>query len=163
MFWYAINTKPHQERYTEMSLHGIGVETFCPQLKQMKVIRRKKQVRVSPLFPGYIFARFDLNGDYRSVTYARGVRKIVSFGSAPAVVDEKLIEGIRSQIQEGYVMVPTSKFQPGQLVRMQSGPLCGIEAVFERAMPDYQRALLLLRTLAYQARVIVDLREIQIA
>jgi len=56
--------------------------------------------------------------------------------------------------------VPTSTFRPGQVVRIQEGPLHGLEAIFEREMPGYQRAVLLLRALSYQARVVVDMAHI---
>jgi len=49
---------------------------------------------------------------------------------------------------------------PGQVVRIQEGPLRGVEAVFERHIPEYQRAVLLLRAISYQAKVVVDLEDI---
>jgi len=56
--------------------------------------------------------------------------------------------------------MPTCTFRPGQAVRIQEGPLHGLEAIFEREMPSYQRAVLLLRALSYQARVVVDIADI---
>jgi len=51
--------------------------------------------------------------------------------------------------------MPSHRMSKGQVLRIQEGPMRGIEAVFEREMPGQQRALLLLKTLAYQARVVV--------
>lgn len=148
MHWYAVNAKPHQERLAELNLQRLGVETFCPLLKQRKVIRRRQQISTAPLFPGYLFARFRLEDQYRAVLYARGVRNIVAFGSIPALVDEEMIAALQSRLQNGYVTVPISTFRPGQVVRIQEGPLHGLEAIFEREMPGYQRAVLLLRALS---------------
>jgi transcription antitermination factor NusG len=58
------------------------------------------------------------------------------------------------------VIVQTPSFSAGQTVRVQSGPLKGLEAIFEREMGDRQRAVLLLKTLSYQARVVVDLDQV---
>ncbi|MGH7229504.1 MAG: transcription termination/antitermination protein NusG [Nitrospiraceae bacterium] len=160
MNWYAVNVKPHQEQLAELNLRRVGVETFCPFVKQRKTIRRRQRISTSPLFPGYLFARFRLQDQYRAVLYARGVRKIVAFGPTPATVDEEMIAAIRSRLQDGYVTVPTSTFRPGQIVRIQEGPLHGLEAIFEREMPGYQRAVLLLRALSFQARVTVDVAHI---
>lgn len=160
MHWYAVNTKPHQEHLAEFNLQRFGVETFCPLLKQSKVVRRRQQNSISPLFPGYLFARFRIEEQYRAVLYARGVRNIVAFGSTPATVDEEMIEAMKCRLRNGYVTVPVSIFTPGQVVRIQEGPLHGLEAIFQREMPGYQRAVLLLRTLSYQARVVVDLAHI---
>ena len=160
MNWYAVNTKTHQESIAELNLQRLGVETFCPQLKQDKVIRRRRQTVISPLFPGYLFARFNLGTHYRAVKYAQAVRKVVSLGSAPEAVDEEIIESIKSRARDGFVTVQPSSFTPGQVVRIQEGPLQGLEAVFEMEMSDHQRVVILLRTLSYQARVVVPLEQV---
>lgn len=154
--WYAVNTKPHQEDLAECSLKRLGVETFCPLLKQMKVIRRKRRVVVAPLFPGYIFARFRLDVHYRSVNYAQGVRKLVAFGQMPTVVDDAIIESIRSRIHDGFIGISSTALTPGQVVMIQQGPLQGLEAIFNQELSDRQRVVLLLRTLSYQARVVTS-------
>lgn len=155
MHWYAINTKPHQERVAELHVRQIAVETFCPWVKQRKPVRRRWRTVIAPLFPGYLFAKCDLGKDHRGVSYARGVRGLVTFGAAPAVVSEEIIRAIQARQQEGYVSVPAPSLEAGDPVRVREGPLEGLEAVFERRLSDRQRVVLLLRTLAYQARVIV--------
>ena len=160
MNWYAVNTKPHQENLAEMNLQRFGVETFCPQLKQDQVIRRRRQTVITPLFPGYLFARFNLDAHYRAVNYAQGVRKLVAFGPAPERVPEEIIESIKSKACDGCVTIQQSSFIPGQAVRIQEGPLQGLEAVFEMEMSDHQRVVILVRALSYQARVIVDCEHI---
>ena len=160
MNWYAVNTKSRQENLAERNIQRLGLETFCPQLKQDKVIRRRRQTVIRPLFPGYLFARFNLATHYRAVNYAQGVRKIVTFGSTPEAVDEVIIESIKSRARDGFVTVQPSSFTPGQVVRIQEGPLQGLEAVFEMEMSDHQRVVILLRTLSYQARVVVPLEQV---
>jgi len=157
MNWYAVNTKPHQEDLAELTLQRLGVETFCPQLKQNKVIGQRRLTVTGSLFPGYLFARFNLDTHYRAVNYAQGVRKVVTFGPDPAIVDAEMIESIKSKLQDGYVTVQRSLFTPGQTVRIQEGPLRGLEAIFVQEMSDHQRVMLMLQTLSYQARVVVDL------
>ena len=68
MHWYAVNTKPHHERLADLNLGRLGVETFYPQMKQKKVIRRREETVSGPLFPGYLFARFDMDVHNRAVT-----------------------------------------------------------------------------------------------
>jgi transcriptional antiterminator RfaH len=160
MQWYAVNTKPYQEHQAALNLKSHGVEIFCPQIRQKKLIRRREQTVIGPLFPGYLFARFNMNAQFRAVTYARGVRKIVTFGTIPAIVDDEIIESIRTRLHDGYLTVPLPPFKQGQIVRIEAGPLHGLEAIFERQMGDHQRAVLLLQTLAYQARVVVPLQQV---
>jgi len=155
--WYALSVKPHQERQAESNLKRLGLETLCPLLKHDKVIRRQRKTVIGPLFPGYIFARFSLPHYYRAVIYARGVKHIVSFGLTPAVVDDHLIEELKGRLENGCLVRIRHELRPGQVVRIKHGPLGGLEAVFERDLSDRQRVVLLLRALAYQARVVVEL------
>jgi transcriptional antiterminator RfaH len=160
MNWYAVNTKPHQEYLAELMLQRLGVETFCPQLKHSKLIGQKRQTVTDPLFPGYIFVRFNLDTQYRAVNYAQGVRNVVAFGHHPAIVNDGLIESIKSKLEDGYVTVERPSFTSGQAVRIQEGPFRGFNAVFVHEMSDQQRVVLLLQALSYQARVIVDLEHV---
>lgn len=156
MHWYAVNTKPRQEGLAEQNLQRLGVETLYPLLRQNKVIRRRRQSVLSPLFPRYLFARFNLEAHYRAVRYTRGVQEVVAFGAEPARVDEAVIESIQSRLHNGCLTVQSVSFLPGQAVRIHGGPLRGIEAVFEKELSDPQRVILLLNTLSYQARVVLE-------
>jgi len=160
MHWYAVRTKPNQERQAELSVQRLGVETFYPQMKQRRVIRRREQMIIGSLFPGYLFARLNLAVHYRAAKYANGVLDLVAFGSIPAIVDEEIIEGIRARLQDGCLAVPAVSFTPGAVVRIHAGHLQGLEAVFEREMSDHERVVLLLRTLTYQARVVLPVEQV---
>ncbi len=155
MNWYALSTKPRQEDLAEASLCRLGVETFYPRLQEDRIIRRRRQTTVAPLFPGYLFARFDVEAHYRAVNFAQGVRRLVTFGADPARVDEAVIEAIRSRLEGGYVRIRPAPLTRGQRVRINQGPLQGLEAVFDREMSGSERVVLLLRTLAHQTRVVV--------
>jgi transcriptional antiterminator RfaH len=160
MHWYAINTKPHQEDVAEANVRRLGIETFCPRLKEERLVRQKKHTCLSPLFTGYLFARFEVTEHYRYVLFSRGVKNIVAFGGEPAIVEDHLIAGIRARLQEGDVLEPASGFRCGQIVRIHEGPLRGLEAIFERETTGAQRAVLLLKALSYQVRAVVDLRNV---
>jgi transcriptional antiterminator RfaH len=157
--WYAVKCKPRQERVASTNLGRAGIPIFFPQIKESRKIKQRLVLTSEPLFPGYLFAKFDVRCEYRLVKYARGVHGIVSFGMSPAVVDDELIQAIRERLDNQ----PTNEANPfnaGQVVKIQSGPLHGMEAIFERPIPPYQRAVLLLRTISFRAKLIVDLENI---
>jgi transcriptional antiterminator RfaH len=156
MNWYAVNTKPRQESLADLNLRRLSVETFCPLLKRERGMRQKRQIVIEPLFPGYLFARFDMDTHFRAVNYAMGVRSLVSFGSNPVVVEDAVVESIQSRLQDGCIFVKPVSFMPGEIVRIEGGPFQGLEAIFEREMNGQQRAVLLLKALSFQARVVVD-------
>jgi len=161
MDWYLVHTKTHSEKTAEMNLQQLGVEVFCPLLQQEKIIRRKRQHVVAPLFPGYLFAKFDPNHQYRAVHYATGISKVVMFGATPAKVEEELIEALKAKMLNGIMRVAMqSAFKPGQKVRIQDGPFRGLEAVFECEMSDHQRVALLLQAVGYQARVVLRTEQV---
>lgn len=159
MEWYVVRTKPHQEYSAELNLSRAGIEILCPRVREEKVVRRRFQSVSNPLFPGYIFARFSLP-QMRLVMYAGGVRNLVSFGSVPAVVATDVIDGIRDRLQEGIANFRHPSFSRGDVVYLRGGPLAGLEAVFEREIDGQQRAMLLMKVLASQVRVIVDLKSV---
>jgi len=156
MDWYLVRSKPRQECIAETNLQRWDVETFYPQLKQTKLIRGKNRTVFSPLFPGYLFSRFDLHTEYRKVAYAHGVAGVVMFGTIPAKVDEEIIETIRARMQEGFVLLSPPSFISGQTVQIQEGPFKGVLAVFERELTGTQRVALLLKSVSYHARLIIE-------
>ena len=156
-YWYVVNTKIRQEKVAHFNLEKIGVETFFPLLKRSVRARNREQGEWVPLFPGYLFARFDLKSRFRAVNFARGVTRLVSFGMEPATVEDQVIESIKSRLLDGCVNVQKIPFASGQPVRILKGPFQGVEAVFEREMDDRQRVILLLRSLSFQGHLVVDL------
>jgi len=139
MEWHVVRTKPHQEYLVESGLTRVGNEILCPRITDQRLIRREMQPVISPLSPGYVFARFR-SSHSRMVMYTNGVRNLVSFGSAPAVVSPEVIDGIRDRLQGGVVALNTPHFSHGDVMSIQDGPLCGLEAVFEREMSGQQRS-----------------------
>ena len=156
--WYAVHTKSHCEASACVGLERHGVEVFLPMLRERKVLRGMCRQTTSPLFPRYLFAKFDVSSQLRAVTYARGVKNIVAFGGGPSVVDESIIHAIRSQATDGVLELSKERFSPGQIVRIRDGPLCGLEAVFEKKLDGTSRAVLLLKAISFQARVILESR-----
>ena len=156
--WYLIHVKARQEDIAEMNLQHLGVETFCPRIKKSKTSRYRTQAEgKGPLFPGYLFVRVKMSTELRKVTYAHGVLEVVKFGSVPALVEEEIIHSIRARDDNGLVgLSPFSSLRPGQFVRIAKGPFCGFDAIFEQELNGMQRVALLLKTVAYQGRMVMD-------
>lgn len=157
-YWYAVRTKPRCEAFAEVNLQRLGVEVFLPMLtgyKQTLVVHRKSP---TPLFPGYLFARCTMPEQYRAVSYATGVKNVVSFGAGPSIVDDSIIDLIKGRAVNGIIEIADDTLVPGKVVRLHEGPLFGLDAVFEKKLSGTYRAVLLLKAISYQARVVIDLR-----
>jgi transcriptional antiterminator RfaH len=153
--WYAVHTKPRQEALAEVSLERLGLQTFSPRLRETRVVRWALRQVTKPLFPGYIFSRFDPGVSVRAVKYAHGVRGIVGTANKPTPVDDEIIHIIKSRLRDGFVQIEP-RFQPGDKVMIESGPLRGFVGIFERQMSDAERVVILLETINYQARLVVE-------
>jgi len=162
MHWYAVSTKPHQEKQAELHIKQCGIECFLPLLKESKIIRQTHKTVIEPLFPGYLFARFDVGKHCRAVSYARGVRKIVEFGSGPFELDATIIDAIKERMNDGYVTLMPVRPVHGQVVHIKAGPLAGLEAVFTQEMTDRNRVLLLLNTLGFHAKLILNMNQVSL-
>src|ERR1041385_6936479 len=161
MNWFAIHTKPRQEAVAESSLQREGIETFSPKLRRRKTVRRVRRWVTGPLFPNYIFGRLEFTRSGRLVKYANGVVNVVSFCGQPAIVDESIIRSIQDHCEENVVTIQPPELRPGEVVEIKAGPLMGLQGIFERAMPDRDRVVILLETLAKGARVQVSREELE--
>lgn len=159
--WYAIMAKPRKEQASTFFLEHAGIETYYPEVNECFSVKGRRYVRRAGLFPGYFFARFDYDKEYRTVSYCRGVRKIVMFGQVPAEVEPGLLDDIRRGLsrQEIIPIIPTPTH--GEVIRISHGPLAGVEGVFDSCLSGKERVVVLLRTLSYQSRAIVRLSDIE--
>jgi transcription antitermination factor NusG len=126
--WYALQVRSRHEMSVADHLDGKGYEWFLPQHKcRRKWSDRIKEVE-TPLFPGYLFCRF--NAEERlPILKTPGVIQVVGYNRIPVPVDEEEIRGIRAVVTSGLQNQPWPFFQIGERVRIESGPLAGIEGI----------------------------------
>ena len=149
--WYLVRTKPHKERWVSDQLAGYASEVFLPLLRT----RRRHKLAVSPLFPCYLFARFDLRRNYFTVKYTPGVHGLVSAGSEPLAVPVSIIEELRQRGSDGVVELPQKAFGPGERVKVVAGPFRGFDAIFQRYLSSSERVAILLEAIQSQGIRIV--------
>lgn len=154
--WYCIYTKPRQEDPVSRRLSDITeIEVFNPKLKKKKYVRGRLKEIVEELFPCYIFSRFNPDRYFHMVRFTRGVRRIVG-NEVPFVVDEDIISLIRSKIKEGFVNLELPVFKSGEQIVIKDGPFSGLTGIFIKELKAKERVLVLLNTIAYQAKVELD-------
>jgi transcriptional antiterminator RfaH len=156
--WYLVNTHPRQEARAETNLISLGVEILAPKCKERKrnFYTGEATYCTKPIFPNYIFARFIANNLHQKIRYTRGVRQLVSFGDTPAIIEDEIIDMVRSRIKEdGYIWF-IEDLKPGDEVIIKDGPLKDFAGVFEREMQGSDRVRILLRTVSYQAHVEIE-------
>ena len=162
MNWYCIYTKPLKEEQTARFFREtIGLETYFPLLKRQKTIRRVRRVVTKPLFPRYLFCRFDPAAWYRAVRYSPDVVDIVSFGGQPAIVADELIGEIKRWAGAAVdVITLEPSLRPGDVVEVTDGPMRGLRAVILHHRTDRDRVAVLLSILEGQAQMLISRSQI---
>ncbi|MGQ9714434.1 MAG: transcription termination/antitermination protein NusG [Anaerolineae bacterium] len=152
--WYVLFTEPHKEHLVQELLHRRGLETYLPLTRAARP--RKGRRAYLPFFPRYLFVRADLGTVGRSaLQWLPGVTYLVCFGGEPAVVPDAAVAFLRERL-EAVREESLGGFRPGDRVRFRSGPLMGLEAVFQKGLSPAGRVRVLLDFLGRQRSCEVD-------
>jgi transcription antitermination factor NusG len=109
------------------SLRGKGYEELLPLYRtSRRWSDRVKQIDL-PLFPGYLFCRFDPANRTLPILTTPGVIGIVGAGKTPVAVADHEIDAVRRMIGSGLAAQPWPYLGVGSLVYMEAGPLAGLE------------------------------------
>jgi transcription antitermination factor NusG len=128
--WYALAVKPQHEFRAFQGLKELAdIESFLPTYKDKRVWSDRVKILDAPLFPGYVFARFEYPARRVPVLRVAGVRSIVGFGHAPSPLATEEIGTIRTLVNSSYPVRPWPFLRAGQRVRVEHGPLRGVEGV----------------------------------
>lgn len=151
--WYVLETKRHAESRAAHALaQQLGVEIYAPRTK----IWPAPPVggAIAPVFPGYLFARLDLERDSYRALYTPGVKRFVNdAGGAPAALADEIIDGLRArQDGDGFVECgpPT---MAGRRMKITSGPFKDFCGILDRRVSGRERAILLVGLLQREVRV----------
>jgi transcription antitermination factor NusG len=126
--WFALRVRPRAEKAVAAALRGKGYEEFLP----VHLERRRWSDRVAtvemPLFPGYVFCRFDAHQRLPILT-TPGVVLVVSVGKAPAPIPEVEIDSLRVVVNSRLPVEPWPYLHIGQRLQIVAGPLAGAEGL----------------------------------
>src|SRR6266853_3369779 len=92
--WYALRVRQRSENLAELVLQEKGFEPFLPSYVQKRQWSDRVTTFNQPLFPGYVFCRFDLRHCV-PVLRAPGVITILGAGNVPIALEESEIQTIR--------------------------------------------------------------------
>jgi transcription antitermination factor NusG len=109
-----------------------------------------------PLFPGYLFLNDALDkARHVEVRKARGVVSILGDGwDRPAVIPDAEMDAIRKIVEARVPAFAHPYLREGNRVRIEEGPLAGVEGVLVRVRPD--KGLLVLSVDMLQRSVAVE-------
>ncbi|HKW34975.1 MAG TPA: transcription termination/antitermination NusG family protein [Candidatus Acidoferrum sp.] len=126
--WYALQLRSRWETSTAALLSCKGYQTFLPTYKNEKRGSSRSKEAQAPLFPGYLFCRFNVC-DRLPVLITPGVISVVGMGRMPIPVEESEIEAIQRMVSTGMRVEPCPYLEVGQRVLIEDGALSGVEGV----------------------------------
>jgi transcription antitermination factor NusG len=156
--WYAVRTAAGREKVVSAQLQSKGLEEFLPLSKSRRQWSDRTKELEFPLFPGYLFCRFDFSNRL-PILITPGVKLIVGYGKIPAPVSEAEIESIRRAVSSGADTMPWPYLSIGQKVRVREGSLAGIEGILVQVKNSW-RIVLSVELLRRSVAVELDRRAI---
>src|SRR3982075_3140287 len=96
--WYAVWTRSRQEQTVREQLERKDITAFLPTVTRWSRWKDRKKKIDWPLFPGYCFARFNVD-DALAILKCTGLENIVLFKGKPAAIPEGEIDSIRRLVK----------------------------------------------------------------
>ena len=124
--WYAIRVKSRHERVVATAVDQEGVEAFLPVYRCLHTWSDRSKSVTLPLFPGYVFCRLRAEDRFPLLTI-RGVLHFAGFGKTPVPVDDAEVAAIQIAVRSELRIEPLAYVETGNRVRLESGPLGGLE------------------------------------
>lgn len=129
--WYAAHTRHQHEKLVARMLANKGFEVFLPLYTEVRQWRDRMKKMELPLFSCYVFLRGDL-GRRLAILTTPGVHGLVCSAGKLAGIPEEEIEAVRSVVESRIIAEPFPFLKCGDLVRVKSGALRGLEGFLVR-------------------------------
>lgn len=153
--WCALYTRHQHEGTVAKILSTKGVEVFLPTYRTVRRWKDRNKQLVLPLFPGYVFCTYESERRIQILS-TPGVHTIVMNGqNSPAEIPGDEIMAIRRAVESPLRVEPHPYLKGGDIVRIKTGPLEGLEGTVARSK-DAFRVVLSVEMLGKSAAVDID-------
>lgn len=135
--WYGLRTRSNHEKLAATVLENKGFQQFLPVYRS----RRRWSDRVvesqKPLFPGYVFCRFDAKNRLPIMT-TPGVISVVGIGNEPEPITDREIAAVHAILDSGLAAEPCPYLRTGQRIRVTRGALEGVEGLLVQKKSEWR-------------------------
>jgi len=123
--WLALQVRSGWETRSAYALKEYGYEQFLPLYPQQRQWSDTKKLVHVPLFPGYLFLRFD-STNRTPVLSVPGILKFVGTANCPVPVQDSEIAALQRATTTAAAYGPCAFLEIGQEVEVRNGPLAGL-------------------------------------
>lgn len=152
--WYCLRSQPKHEHIAAVHLRKYAaVEVFSPRIRFQRPRLKGKAWTTEALFPGYLFARFDLAERWREIQYSHAVRGILRFGEKYALVPASMICQLRALMGPEELSVVEPTLEQGRSVVVAEGAFLGLQTVVTCYLPAKDRVKVLMNLMGREMEV----------
>ena len=160
-YWICARTHPNSEKIAIRNLKNQDFGYYQPLILERKIRKNKVQMVETPLFPCYLFVR--VIDHWRSLQSTYGVASVLSAGSFPAIVQDKIIQDLKARESNGFIQLPKDdRFGVGDVVQIKTGVFAGQQGLVER-MSAKDRQEILLSLLGGGIKVLIPENDLELA
>jgi transcription antitermination factor NusG len=161
--WFAVYTRARHEHAVERYLQRKNLATYLPLKKVWSTRRDRRKKILLPALPGYLFIHCTMTPDVRAeVKKAPGVVSLISTDGVPSRIPEDQINSLRILLESELEVETLSRFTPGTLVRIRSGPLTGACGILERVNPGKNRLIVRIDTIGMACSVDIHEADVEV-
>jgi transcriptional antiterminator RfaH len=143
--WYCLRSQPKHEHIAAAHLRLLqGITVFCPRIRFKRATRQGLVWVTEAMFPGYLFARFELAAMHRQVRYAHGVSGIVRFADRYPTIEEGALAQLRGQTGAAEIEELDYGLSEGDQVQIVGGAFVGLDAVVTQVLSAKERVKVLM-------------------
>lgn len=146
---YVVQTHPCCEAIASANLESRGFEVYLPTvIEEIRTgrLRQKRTTVTAPLFPRYLFVRFDVGIiGWRKITSTKGVQRIMGRDSEhPTPLPLLALDDLRARFDAGEFVkrIATYSISAGDQIRVTQGAFAGHSGVCTISRGDRIRVLL---------------------
>jgi transcription antitermination factor NusG len=126
MGWHVLYVKPRSEKRMAEYCVAQGLEHYLPLRRETKIYQRRKVTVDKPVFPGYVFVRFDADSRL-TVLKANPIVRVLETGDEGRLVHE--LDQVRKALAADPALGTVAALKRGTRVRIKAGPFMGVEGL----------------------------------
>lgn len=138
--WYAVYTRARHEKRVAEELRARRLDSFLPLYETIHRWKDRRARVQLPLFPGYVFVKFDA-GERIRVLQVPSVVQVVGNHGQPIPLQEQEITALLAASSCGIRAEPHPYLSVGRRVRITAGPFRGLEGFIKRKSSNFRVVL----------------------
>ena len=156
--WAVLRSRPRREPLAAEAVTAKGIETYVPY-----VPFERKPRATGPLFPGYLFAHVAPDSDdLLRIRSAPGVSYVLPRAGTPVLLPDGVVSAIRDREEALRASPPQAALRHGDRVKLVSGPLRLVEAIFDRRLNASGRVRILVELVRGSMAIQTEARNLEV-